>query len=116
VRSSYIGEVVYQAGENSMAHRQIAPASVVTTPKSLWLAIVLATLFGPFGLFYATVPGAVLMLIAAIFLAMFTFGIGVFLVWPVSIVWATAAVISHNKKVRRGIAAAPQDEQRVSHQ
>jgi hypothetical protein len=58
----------------------------------------LATLFGPFGLFYATPSGAMLMLIAAIGLAMFTYGIGVFLVWPVCMVWAARAVAVHNKK------------------
>ena len=41
------------------------------------------------------------MLVAAIALAMFTFGIGVFLVWPLSIVWAAMAVTSYNKKVQR---------------
>jgi hypothetical protein len=82
-----------------MAHEQTEPPAVVTTPKSLRLAILLATLFGPFGLFYATVSGAMIMLIAAIALAMFTFGIGVFLVWPVSVVWAVRAVSVHNRKV-----------------
>jgi hypothetical protein len=84
-----------------MARGHIEPPAVATTPKSLGLAILLATLFGPFGLFYATVPGAMLMLVAAIALAMFTFGLGVFLVWPLSIVWAAMAVTSSNKKGQR---------------
>ena len=83
-----------------MARGQIEPPAVETTPKSLGLAILLAAIFGPFGLFYATVPGAMLMLVAAIALAMFTFGIGVFLVWPLCIVWAAMAVTSYNKKVQ----------------
>ena len=82
-----------------MAHEQTEPRAVVTAPKSYALAVLLATLFGPFGLFYATVSGAVIMLVVAIALAMFTFGIGVFLVWPVCIVWALRAVSVHNRRV-----------------
>jgi hypothetical protein len=81
-----------------MAHRQIQASTGGTSPKSLPLAIVLATLLGPFGLFYATPSGAMLMLVVAIGLAMFTFGIGVFLVWPVCIMWAARAVAVQNKK------------------
>jgi len=84
-----------------MARGQAEHPAAATTPKSLGLAIVLATLFGPFGLFYATVPGAMLMLVAAVGLAMFTFGIGAFLVWPLCIVWAAMAVTSYNKRVQR---------------
>lgn len=73
---------------------------VVITPKNLGLAVLLATLFGPFGLFYATVPGAMIMLVVGIALAMFTFGIGIFLVWPACILWAAIAVISYNKRAR----------------
>lgn len=73
--------------------------AVMTTPKNVWLAVLLAGLFGPFGLFYATVPGAMIMLVVAIVLAMFTFGIGVFLVWPFCAVWAWRATVSHNKRV-----------------
>ena len=83
-----------------MARGQIEPPAVETTPKRLGLAILLAAIFGPFRLFYATVPGAMLMLVAAIALAMFTFGIGVFLVWPLCIVWAAMAVTSYNKQVQ----------------
>jgi hypothetical protein len=74
--------------------------AVAITPKNLVLALLLATLFGPFGLFYVTVPGAMTMLIVGIALAMFTFGMGFFLVWPLCIIWAAFAVISSNKRAR----------------
>ena len=96
-----------------MAHGHMTRPAVVTTPKSLWLALVLAALLGPFGLFYATVPGAMLMLIAAIVLAIFTFGIGLFLVWPLCVVWAVAAVRAHNRKTQGGGAGAPQVKRQV---
>jgi hypothetical protein len=37
-------------------------------------------------------------LVIGIALAVFTFGIGIFLVWPLSVIWAAIAVTSHNKK------------------
>lgn len=72
--------------------------AVRTTPKNAVLATILAGLFGPFGLFYATVSGALTMLVVAIGLAMFTWGIGIFLVWPLCAVWAWRATIDYNKK------------------
>ena len=83
-----------------MTQEHIRQQAVITPQKSLVLALVLAILFGPFGLFYATVPGAMIALIIGIALAVFTFGIGIFLVWPLSVVWAAIAVTSHNKKGR----------------
>jgi hypothetical protein len=83
-----------------MTHEHINQRAVRRPQKSLVLALVLAILFGPFGLFYATVPGAMVALIIGIGLAVFTFGIGIFLVWPLSVIWAAIAVTSHNKKVR----------------
>lgn len=74
--------------------------STNTHQKNLVLALILAALFGPFGLAYATVPGAMAALIIGIGLAVFTFGIGIFLVWPISVIWAALAVTSHNKKVK----------------
>lgn len=72
--------------------------SVMTGPKNVWLAVVLAGLLGPFGLAYATVRGAIIMLVVAIGLAMFTFGLGFFFVWPFCAVWAWRAAIAHNKE------------------
>jgi hypothetical protein len=40
------------------------------------------------------------MLIAGIALAMFTFGLGFFLVWALCIIWADVAVVSSNKRAR----------------
>jgi membrane protein implicated in regulation of membrane protease activity len=78
--------------------QHISHPAVLTTPKNAVIAVLLAGLLGPFGLFYATVSGAMIMIVVAIALAMFTWGIGVFLVWPLCMVWAWRATVSHNKK------------------
>jgi hypothetical protein len=85
------------------------PAAMIT-PKNLALALLLATLLGPFGLFYATVPGAMILLLVGIVLAMFTFGLGFFLVWPLCIIWAAIAVISSNKRARLETKISSQGE------
>lgn len=78
--------------------QHISHPVVSTTPKNAVVATILAGLLGPFGLFYATVSGAMIMLVVAIVLAMFTWGIGIFLVWPLCAVWAWRATIDYNKK------------------
>ena len=82
-------------------HEHPSHPAIMTTPKNVWIAVLLAGLFGPFGLFYATVSGAMVMLVVAITLAMFTFGIGVFLVWPFCAIWAWRATLSYNQRAYR---------------
>lgn len=61
------------------------------------MAFILTFLFGPLGLFYATVTGGVVMLIVEVFLAILgfvTFGLGWLLFWAawvVTIIWGCAA-------------------------
>ena len=43
------------------------PFLVTKSPKSIGIAILLTILFGPLGLFYASVSGALIMLLAPIF-------------------------------------------------
>lgn len=62
--------------------------------KSALLAALLAFLFGPFGMFYSTVTGAVVLLAADLILLPETFGLVLFITWPVGIVWAAVAASS----------------------
>jgi hypothetical protein len=74
--------------------------------KSYAIAIVLTILFGPLGMLYSTVFGALVMIVVSALVAAVTFGIGLVFTWPVSIAWAVAAVYFHNEKIeslaRRG--------------
>jgi hypothetical protein len=81
---------------------------VVTSTKSVGIAILLTILFGPLGMLYSTVPGGLIMLAvnAVIFLlSVFTAGFGAllfFITWPVCVVWGAIAAKSYNAKLIAG--------------
>ncbi len=73
---------------------------VVTAPqKSVGVAFVLTWFFGPLGMLYSTVSGALIMLgvsvIGTIFIGIVTFGLGLIVLWPLiwvaSIIWGCVA-------------------------
>lgn len=76
----------------------VAPVyGIVRPPKSVGAAILLALFFGPMGMLYSTVPGAVAMMVISFVLFLFTAGFSVFITWPVCIIWAALAAESHNR-------------------
>jgi hypothetical protein len=75
---------------------------VVTTNKSVWVAILLTFFFGPLGMLYSTVTGGILMFFVTILLAIVTFGFGLFITQPICIVWAAIAASNHNKMFING--------------
>lgn len=78
------------------------PVVVVTAPKSVGLAFLLTFLFGPLGMLYSTVTGALIMLgisFVAAFVSLVTFGIPLFFCWVASIVWGCVAASSHNARM-----------------
>lgn len=92
---------------NVVVHTQVSASTtsgVVTVikPKSVILALVLTFLFGPFGLFYVTIRGAIIFLLLTIVLTIVTAGAFGFLAWMISIVWSGFAALNYNKQV--GIA------------
>ncbi len=67
--------------------------------KSLIVAILLATTLGPIGLFYASVTGALVMLVITAIIGFLTFGYGLFVSYVICIIWAIIAVNSYNKEI-----------------
>ncbi len=65
--------------------------------KSLALSLVLTIFFGPLGMLYSTVEGALIMCVVTFF-AMFT-GIGLLIAWPVCVVWGAMAVENYNARM-----------------
>jgi putative Ca2+/H+ antiporter (TMEM165/GDT1 family) len=59
--------------------------------KSVLVAVVLALVFGPFGLFYVSTPAALFTLFLAVVLGLFTVGVGLIPVWLLCVVWAFVA-------------------------
>ena len=77
---------------------------VVAAPKSVGIAVILTALLGPLGMFYSTVLGGIVMLVATVFLAVITFfvgGLGALLAWPICIIWGAIAASSYNKNLTK---------------
>lgn len=72
---------------------------VQTAGKSMAVAIILAILFGPLGMLYSTVMGGVIMIVISLLAGIFTLGFGLFITWPICVIWSAVATNSHNKKV-----------------
>jgi hypothetical protein len=76
----------------------------VGTRKSVVGAVLLAFFFGPLGMLYATVPGAIVMFFVNIIVAIPTLGLGLFVTFPIGVIWAGLAADSQNKRIQ-GISA-----------
>ena len=85
-----------------MSNGQQAPVVIVKPVKSAGVAIILTVLFGPLGMFYSTILGAIIMLIITPPIAFFTLGFGLIVLWPICILWAALAASAYNKKIARG--------------
>jgi hypothetical protein len=72
--------------------------SITVPSKSLPLAIVLTLIFGPLGLFYVTIPGAIIMLFVTFAFGIVFLGSGFLYSWPLCMIWAYLAVDSHNSR------------------
>lgn len=75
---------------------------VTRSPKSVGIAIALALFFGPLGMFYSTIIGAIIMLIVNVLVGIFTLGVGLLVTIPIGVIWAAIATISHNNKLMKG--------------
>jgi len=64
---------------------------VEPTLKSVWIAALLTTLFGPMGMFYSTATGGFIMIPVLIFLKIFVGGPILLLAWLVCVFWAVMA-------------------------
>jgi hypothetical protein len=76
------------------------PVVIAIVPKSVGVAILLTIFFGPFGMFYSTVTGAIIMCVLTLFVGFGTFGIGLIFIWPISVVWGAVAADNYNKQLR----------------
>jgi hypothetical protein len=75
---------------------------VITSTKSMGVAIILTVLFGPLGMLYSTILGGVIMCVISLIVGIVTLGFGLLLTWPICIIWAAVATSSFNKKLLQG--------------
>ncbi|MEE4248392.1 MAG: hypothetical protein V2I33_23655 [Kangiellaceae bacterium] len=88
-----------------------AAASGTTTPevtvvqldraKSVFAAVVLAFLFGPLGLLYASIPGGIIMTILALITLPLTAFFAALVIWPICMIWAVVAALRSKSKLRK---------------
>ncbi len=72
---------------------------IVKTEKSMGITILLTILFGPLGMFYSTIVGAVVMFVVSLIIGILTLGLGLIITWPVCIIWAAVAANNYNKSL-----------------
>jgi hypothetical protein len=86
-----------------MSNEQGKQVVIAVSPKSVGIAIILTVLFGPLGMFYSTVTGAIIMIVVSLVVGIFTVGFGLLLTWPMCIIWGAIAASAHNKKLMAGV-------------
>jgi hypothetical protein len=72
----------------------------VAAQKSVVGAVLLAFFFGPLGMLYVTVPGALIMFVISFFVAFATLGLGLLITLPICAIWAGFAASSHNNRMQ----------------
>ncbi|HLO40908.1 MAG TPA: hypothetical protein VK176_07785 [Phycisphaerales bacterium] len=71
---------------------------VVVERKSVGLAFLLTLIFGPLGMLYTTVAGAIIMFLIASVIIPLTGGLATVIVWPVCMLWGCLAASKHNRR------------------
>lgn len=80
--------------------------AALVVEKNVAVAALLGFFFGPIGMIYATGIGALVMFGVNIVIGILTFGLGLFLTWPVCAIWAGVAAGNHNARARQQAYAA----------
>lgn len=85
-----------------MSQPVIAPGQTVVLmapTKSVGVSLLLTFFFGPLGMLYSTIAGALVMIVVSVVLGFFTLGFSLLLTWPISMAWGAMAVSSYNQKI-----------------
>lgn len=80
-----------------------APVIVVQETRSVGVALLLTFLFGPLGMLYSTISGALIMIAVSVVLAIFTLGFSLFVTWPISMIWGAMAASARNQRAVSGL-------------
>lgn len=76
---------------------------VVASTKSVGVALLLSFFFGPLGMVYSTIVGGLIMFILCLIVAAVTLGFGLFLMWPICMIWAAVAAAGYNKRLMASV-------------
>ena len=99
------------AGQQIVVNTYVAQSAsgggVGQGPKSAVLAFVLTFFFGPIGMLYSTVVGALVMFLVGLVVVPLTFGLALPLLWPIQLVWAVVAANNANRGAGGNANAGP---------
>lgn len=84
---------------NNNTAAQTGAGVVVVGQKSLGLAIVLTFFFGPLGMLYSTVPGAIVTFIIGFISILLGGWAMVVILWPIELIWTYTGVKKHNARL-----------------
>jgi len=93
----YYEHSLYMSTENTPR----PTTTIVINQKSMGVALLLAFLFGPLGMLYSTITGAVIMFIISVPVVLFTAGFGLLLTIPIGMIWSVSAINSSNRKLMK---------------
>ena len=83
-------------GQNTPQRPQ---AIIVKSTKNVGLAAGLALFFGPLGMCYSTLKGALVMFLVNVVVGFLTLGIGCLVTLPVCAIWAYMAAKKYNEEL-----------------
>lgn len=72
---------------------------IITSTKSILVSLLLTFFLGPIGMLYSTLWGALFMIAISVVVWLITLGFGLFLVWPICMIWGALAAALYNKKL-----------------
>jgi hypothetical protein len=90
---STISSALRQVETPSMEPTQIGATGLLYAvgTKQVWVAVALALLFGPLGLLYCTITGAIVMMIVSVALALILGQLSFLITFPICAIWAWRA-------------------------
>jgi hypothetical protein len=96
------GGVNRSAGMGSPPPVAVQQTTVIQmgSQKSVAAAVLLALFFGPLGMLYATVSGALIMFGISFVIAIVTLGLGLLFIGPICAIWAGIAANSYNNRLQ----------------
>ena len=87
---------------NTTANDKKPHVVIVQSLKSMGFGLFLTLIFGPLGMLYSSILGAVIMFVISAVIGFLTLGLGLIVVWPICLAWTYAAIKKHNKSLIAG--------------
>lgn len=88
----------------------IASPALAGVQKSAGVALLLTFFFGPLGMLYSTATGCIVMFLVNLVAIPITLGLGLFVTWPICMIWAVSAVTEHNRRIQQQMLAVNQQQ------